>query len=665
MQREWHQNGAQTRVTLACLCASYLLALLPLYGELNLLVYLVSLLAIGWRSGNLLRRWPLPSRRLLNSLALLCGIGILLISRHAGLLNAMLNLLVVASALKFVECRHRRDIGGHILALFFLGALTFVYHQHWLMLFYLLAMVTLNLAALLSLYYPAPARPQLRQAGVLLLQSLPLMLLFFVIMPRLDPLWKMPDARQAKTGLSEQINPEQISQLTQSSELVFRARFDAPPPQARYWRTLVYEQFDGHAWQQSYLQTLWQQQALAGELPMPAPGGAGQGYQLLTEPSNQSWLYTLEGSVSQEPNLVRTPTGVLLSRIPLLQKARFTLQWHADQPLEPRLSARRRADTLQLPAHGNPLTRALAQRWRQRYPDDKQLLQQAMAYLRDGGFRYTLNPVAMGTQDGIDQLLFRNKEGFCAHYASALAFLLRAAGIPARLVGGYLGGEYQPQEKLVSVHQFDAHAWVEVWLAGGWQRVDPTMMVAPDRLTQGLDTLLGEGDFIAQDPFSLSRYRHVMLLNTLRLMLANIDYHWSLWVLNYDHTRQEAFLKQLFGDSLWRRALGLLAGAGLCAALIWGGYWLRQRRTPQDPWLRHYQRACQLLARAGYPRHEGETPLHYLQRLQQQGCRAAPALAELTATFVQRRYMPAGGRDDAGQRQLRRQQWRALRRQLG
>ena len=251
MQLEWHQRMEQKQVTLACLCVSYLLALAPLYSELNLVVYLVSLLAIGWRIGSLLRRWSLPSRLLLNGIALLCGLGILLLSRHAGLLVAMLNLLVVASALKFVECRHRRDIGGHILALFFLGALTFVYHQHWLMVLYLLAMVTLNMAALLSLYFPAPARQQLRQAALLLLQSLPLMLLFFVIMPRLDPLWKMPDARQARTGLSEQINPEQISQLTQSSELVFRARFTGQPPQARYWRTLVYEQFDGHAWSQS------------------------------------------------------------------------------------------------------------------------------------------------------------------------------------------------------------------------------------------------------------------------------------------------------------------------------------------------------------------------------------------------------------------------------
>ncbi len=660
MQLEWHQRMEQKQVTLACLCVSYLLALAPLYSELNLVVYLVSLLAIGWRIGSLLRRWSLPSRLLLNGIALLCGLGILLLSRHAGLLVAMLNLLVVASALKFVECRHRRDIGGHILALFFLGALTFVYHQHWLMVLYLLAMVTLNMAALLSLYFPAPARQQLRQAALLLVQSLPLMLLFFVIMPRLDPLWKMPDARQARTGLSEQINPEQISQLTQSSELVFRARFTGQPPQARYWRTLVYEQFDGHAWSQSYIQLLWQQQALSGRYPTPPAASAPVGYALYVEPSNQHWLYTLEGSRSRTAEAVATPTGTLLSRLPLVQAARFDLDWPADLPQESRLSAKRRMDNLQLPHGGNPQARALAARWRQQAQDDRLVLQQARDFFSQHPFSYTLSPVAMAHNDGLDQFLFQQREGFCAHYASALAFLLRAAGIPARLVGGYLGGEYQPQQQLLSVHQFDAHAWVEVWLDNRWQRVDPTLWVSPGRLTQGLDTLLGEGDFLAQDPFSLSRYRHVMLLNTLRLWLANVDYQWTVWILNYDQNRQTALLKRLFGDGLWMRALLLLGGALACLALVAGLQWLLRARVKQDPAVRLYHQACRRLAQGGYPRSPTETPLQYLQRLEQADCPAAPALAALTSHFLHYRYAAPPGTSLAPLRQ----QLRQLQRQL-
>jgi len=633
------------RSTLGWISASYGLAVLPLYSELSPLIYGIALLAIGWRYAIEQGRSRMPSQRQLNGAAVLGSLLIAVLSPQLGLVGSIFNLLVMGCTLKFLEFRQRRDLGLHILALFFLGGLSFVYHQHWLVTLYLLTSVLLNTAALLSLYLPTGRREQLRQASLLVAQSIPLMLVLFVILPRLGPLWQMPQTQRAITGLGEEVNPENITELTRSSELVFRASFSGPPPTERYWRTLVHESFDGHSWRMSPGLRDWQnqQQSRRYQPWRATPStqhwqGASRDYRLYTEPSNQSWVYTLALSSSPDQTLLETPVQTLISPTPLTQKQQFALRYFPQQPSEPKLSPQRRQQNLALPVDGNPQARAMAAGLRRQFPDDDQaLLQAALQYFRQQPFFYTLNPPPL-SGDSIDQFLFSTRAGFCAHYASSLAFILRAAGIPARLVTGYLGGEYHPEDDYVSVHQFDAHAWIEVWQPGGWQRVDPTLMVAPDRIEQGLDALMRDQGFLAEDPLSLSRYRHIALLNHLRLALASLDYHWTVWILNYDAQAQEGLFKRWFSSGIGGRLLILLGGTLLALAIAIALGWLYRRKTPPDPLLHLYQQACLYLARSGSPRLPAETPSAYQDRLLQQGHPAARTLERITDAYLHGRY---------------------------
>ena len=630
---------ATSKLTLAWLCSSYGLAILPLYSELSPLIYAIALLAIGWRYLTLLGKVRLLTPWQLKATALLGCVLIAVLALQQGILGSILNLLVLGCALKFLEFRQRRDLRLHILALYFLGGITFVFHQQWYFLLYLLLSVTLNTAALLSLQMPQRKGPQLSQAALLIGQSIPLMLVLFIVLPRVGPLWQLPNTKRATTGLSEQISPEQISELTRSSELVFRAHFPSEPPAVRYWRTLVHESFDGHSWSMSPQLQQWQRSRL--QLPFPEPQvqwpGPKLDYQLYVEPNYHHWVYSLDLSSSPDPTLSLTPTLTQISLNPLTQSRQFTLSYYPEQNKEPRLSEARRRFNLALPPSGNPRSRQLAQQWKEQYADPQQLIQVAMNYFREQPFYYTLRPPPLSTE-GIDDFLFTTRAGFCAHYASSLAFLLRSAGIPTRLVTGYLGGEYHATEGYVSVHQFDAHAWVEAWLPGGWQRLDPTLMVAPDRVTMGLDELMRDQGFLAQDPLSLARYRQIPLLNDLRLLLADLDYQWTVWILNYNSSAQQDLLKRWLADGLGGR-IALMVGGSLLAILIACGIgWLYRPRQRRDPLLQLYQQACQRLARSGWPRQVNETPLQYVARLARYGHPAAATMRQLTLRYLQLRY---------------------------
>ena len=630
---------ATSKLTLAWLCSSYGLAILPLYSELSPLIYAIALLAIGWRYLTLLGKVRLLTPWQLKATALLGCVLIAVLALQQGILGSILNLLVLGCALKFLEFRQRRDLRLHILALYFLGGITFVFHQQWYFLLYLLLSVTLNTAALLSLQMPQRKGPQLSQAALLIGQSIPLMLVLFIVLPRVGPLWQLPNTKRATTGLSEQISPEQISELTRSSELVFRAHFPSEPPAVRYWRTLVHESFDGHSWSMSPQLQQWQRSRL--QLPFPEPQvqwpGPKLDYQLYVEPNYHHWVYSLDLSSSPDPTLSLTPTLTQISLNPLTQPRQFTLSYYPEQSKEPRLSEARRRFNLALPPSGNPRSRQLAQQWKEQYADPEQLIQVAMNYFREQPFYYTLRPPPLST-DGIDDFLFTTRAGFCAHYASSLAFLLRSAGIPTRLVTGYLGGEYHAAEGYVSVHQFDAHAWIEAWLPGGWQRLDPTLMVAPDRVTMGLDELMRDQGFLAQDPLSLARYRQIPLLNDLRLLLADLDYQWTVWILNYNSSAQQDLLKRWLADGLGGR-IALLVGGSLLAILIAGGIgWLYRPRQRLDPLLQLYQQACQRLACSGWPRQADETPLQYVARLARIGHPATATMRQLTLRYLQLRY---------------------------
>ncbi len=574
------------------------------------------LLAAAWRVMMLRGRWGLPSWWLKHLMLLLAVVGVRL---HYGSfigLEPTVALLISAFCLKLFEARQRRDAYLLLFLGFFVAATQFLFDQSLLSALYMLLPVLLLVAALEALHRSdrdGCSLAPLRSALLLSAQALPLMVLLFLVMPRFAPLWQVPMARDsARTGMSEQMGPGDIANLSQSAELAFRAVFDGsvPPASALYWRGLVLDQFDGRHWRQGRFSDA--PRAMIGEEPVR---GAVLDYQVFLEPTGQRWLFALERPFRIDQRTLLTYDYRLIAFEPLYAKFGYRARALPEAVLDQHLDARLRERNLQLPqgvngeAAGNPRTRAWVEGLRQQHRDDAALVRALLEHFRREPFVYTLRPPLLGS-DAIDEFLFDTRRGFCEHYASAFTFALRAAGVPARAVIGYQGGEVNPLNGTVLVHQFDAHAWSEVWLEGrGWVRFDPTAAVAPQRIERGLEGAVASGEFLAGSPLSANRYRGIAALNRLRLQLDQVNYQWTRLVLNYRDDTQQQILQQLLGGlQPWRIAVFLIGGGlllfGAVALLL---FW-RQRPPPLPPAQRLYQKLCRRLARLGYPRPVGMAP---------------------------------------------------------
>lgn len=637
-------------LTLLWLTVSYSLLTLSLYQQLHPAIYGCALLTLVWRYRITLWQATPPPHWLINLLTA-AGLGVLfLLWRQQGFLPAMLNLLVLGCTLKFLEFGSQRHLAWHAISLFFLCALTFIYRQSLAFTLLMTGVVVLNTLALLSTFQLTGWRDQCRVVGRLLLLSLPLLVCQFLLLPHLGPMWRMPDVKKATTGLSDTMAPGEIAELSRSSDLAFRARFDGPMPAVSqlYWRALVLEEFDG---------VRWSAPAELRELPSYAGSGAAARfaqtgnlnafvwpvpswrYQLVVEPTQRQWLFALDYSQPQEPDVYFSRYGTLYLARPLQQKRQVTLQYFPQAAVQGDLPVWQRRQNLLLPADINPQTDALVEELRLAHPDDPDLAQAMMQFFARGRFVYTLNPPLLSGANQIDDLLFATRRGFCAHFASALAYMLRHAGIPARVVTGYLGGEVDPAGAFVSVYQFNAHAWVEAWLQGRWQRLDPTLMVAPGRAEANLDQVLPADETRLRDPFSLASYSHTLLLARVHQWLTEIDYRWSVWVLNYDNQRQAQWLASLHGNNLLVRAGLMVGGLLLTLLLALLPAWWRRRHRHKDPVLATYLTACQRIAnRYGLPRQAQETPQQYLHRLTALPASVWQTMRQLTEHLEAARY---------------------------
>jgi hypothetical protein len=324
--------------------------------------------------------------------------------------------------------------------------------------------------------------------------------------------------------------------------------------------------------------------------------------------------------------------------------------------LEPELSAWRRSTELALPGDANPRARALAQELRGAVPDDREFVDSVLAYFTSNPFVYTLQPPLLPGDNPMDQFLFETRRGFCEHYAYAFVVMMRAAGVPARIVAGYMGGEVNPVNRTVIVHQFDAHAWTEVWLAGeGWVRVDPTAAVAPDRVEWGLErAVAGEGTFLADSPLSPLRYRRIDWINSLRLRYDALTYNWQAWVTSFNSEQQYQLLRNVFGDISARTFIAVLLGTwALVLVPVAGSLLLRRRRHRLAPEDRHYLAFCEQMARLGLVREPDETPGDFAARAVRKLPRLKRQILEITARYEALAYAPDTGIREQHGKQLR------------
>jgi transglutaminase-like putative cysteine protease len=584
-----------------------------------------------------------PARQLPRSLLLLVtlagGGGVLL--HYDTLLgkNAGVALLVVMLLLKLLEVRSPRDARLAIFLCYFLVITNFLFTQSLLMAGYMFTVtlvITAALAASTAAGTAASHRHYLRLAAVLLAQALPLMLVLFLFFPRIEgPVWGMPkDAWAGMTGLGDSMSPGSLSKLVRSEAPAFRARFHerTPPAEQRYWRGPVLWQTDGRNWSTGSPELL----TLITE-PASHSDGTAYRYSITLEPHNKHWLLALDLPVKLSVPAIRTLDYQMLAHRPVRTRTRYdgtSLTGIDTGPLDSTL----RMAALQLPDAVSTRVQDLARGWRERSARDMEVVQQALAHFNRQDFVYTLEPPLLGA-DPVDEFLFGTRRGFCEHYAAAFVVLMRSAGIPARVVTGYQGGEYNPLGDYWLIRQSDAHAWAEVWLPdGGWQRVDPTAAVAPERIEHSLDMAGGAAgtaaSFRLPDSDLLGRN-----LRKLRYLLDAMNNQWYEWVLSYGPQRQLEFLAALGIDrASWKHmalALLLLTGLLLLGLALW---MLLRQPAARDPVQRAWLQFCSRLARLGLVRRSHEGPRDFARRV----VHARPALAgqvnAITMLYVALRY---------------------------
>ena len=474
----------------------------------------------------------------------------------------------------------------------------------------------------------------LRLSGRALLLALPLAVLLFVFFPRLPgAFWAIPRGDVALTGLSDTMTPGSIGQLAASYDPAFRAQFIGaiPPPQERYWRGPVLHEFDGYTWRR-----------VPGVLRERQPLeylGTPYTYRVTLEPSRRHWWIALDTPErSPDSRVILTYDEQLIAPEPVTQSVSFeALSYTHTRAVEPLDAAARRQDT-RLPPGGNPRSHALAQTLRQRAPSDAALVQAVLDYLRTGGFVYSLEPERLGP-DPVDDFLFNTRTGFCEHYASAFVMLMRAAGVPARLVTGYLGGEWNPYDGgYFVVRQADAHAWAEVWLPErGWTRVDPTAVVAPERLRHGILDLM-PGALSARERLLYSSPWIAQLLQ--RWDAANA--WWSDRVVKFDYAAQLELLTRFGIRSPDARYLGWAFMLALCAWLAIIAWHVGRSSRPNRPDLlaRAYQRLCRKLARIALTRTPHQGPLSFADTVSARRPDLELAVRPLLTRYAQLRYGP-------------------------
>lgn len=668
----WQQWAATLLLGLGSL--PLLFSLRPQIGLFVLALLLISGAAI---------RWPglQPNRVALLALTLLGGLNVLqayhsLVGQYAG--SALLLTMVT---LKRLETRTRRDLRVLMSAFGFLLAIQFLFSESpWLLLW--LSLMLVGAVALLADLAAAPreASDRWRQwqrggrlALVLCLQSVPLALVLFVLFPRLDaPLWDLGlGDRRGVTGLKDWMEPGSISELIISGEDAFRVRFEPGsepniPSAQFYWRGPVLWHTNGRRWLPRYRAEDPPRPDAAQRMPMRTTRGDPIRYSVMLEPTDQRWLFALELPTVLPKRARLTPDFQLIAAEPVKDLKRYQASSVLDAEFRD-LHPSHRAAALQLPPTVTPRMRELVANWRAQAGSpqatggqglggpatseptaqgaartdpatlDRAVVQQALRFFNEPPFRYTLLPPRLGANPA-DEFLFETQAGFCEHYASSFVLLMRLAAIPARIVTGYLGGDYNPLSGDYLVRQSDAHAWAEVWLEGsGWTRVDPTAAIASERVERDPRmTALGRSApvrFQIDDQGALAG-----LIRGARLFADALDSGWKNWVLGFSRTDQLQLLDRLGLGALREYGLAILMVIAASVVMLAWALALARAPKPSDPVQRCWHRFGRRLARVGLApgRHEG--PLHYRNRIIASRPDLRPAVTTIVSRYLALRY---------------------------
>ena len=583
---------------------------------------------------------PVPTLWIRGALTLAAFVGVFAGFGRINGATAGVALLVFMLLIKLCEMRSHRDIMMVLTLACFLLATQFLFSQNLAMALYLALGVWLLIGVFVqaNMSESGRARTAGREALWLMLLALPVAAALFILFPRIPgPLWGLPDGGggAATTGLSDSMRPGSVAALAQSDAVALRARFPdgrVPPPAARYWRGPVFWDFDSGRWH------------TRGEAPARRPpeirGGRALGVDITLAPSRQRWLIALDVPVAADRRSELSTGATLLSAAPIDQRIRYIARSRLGAALDARLTPAAAARARRLPAAGNPRARALAARWERESTAPAEIVQRALHFFREQAFFYTLTPPPVGRGgDGIDAFLFDTRHGFCEHYAGAFTFLMRAAGLPARVVTGYQGAAHSTLGDYWIVRNSDAHAWSEVWLSGqGWVRVDPTAAVDPARVNQGIGAAMGD---TAGSPLPFMARGGGSGWYQARMLWDAIDAGWNRWFLAYGPALQQRLLGALGLAGLGAMVLALtLSVAGLLVLVSLALAWRMRTPGTRDPVQRAWQRIDRRLTAIGLARAPAEGPIAFGERVAAERSDLAADIRALCADYARLRYAP-------------------------
>jgi protein-glutamine gamma-glutamyltransferase len=635
------EQRSLSRALLLHLSAVALLVLLPFVVFQPWTISALSAFLIGWRGYSAWRDQSSPPKWLLLPMAL-AGLGLIylaygqIIGKLPGL--AMLSMLL---PLKLLESRDVRDARAALLLACFLMIGLFLHAQSmWIAAVVGVAALGV-VAALARLQDEAISlKRSLRISLTLCGQGVPLMVVLFLLFPRASgPLWGLPlDAYSGMTGLSDRMAPGSISTLIESADIAFRVEFQGPPPPPaqRYWRGPVLTQFDGREWSPT-----WSGTHISA--PYDVTGTAYR-YAITIEPNNERWLMAMDYPASTEAGRIGDDF-TLLARAPVRSRQRYELTSYPDSRvgLDENADLLRRA--LSLPADSNPRTVAMASAWRNEQPAMR--IERILGFMRRQGLQYTLYPPSLGEHTA-DEFLFDTRRGFCEHFASAFAVMARAAGVPARVVTGYQGGEFNPVDGTLVVRQSDAHAWTEVWLPQrGWVRIDPTAASFPQRIDGGVSMALPRNE-----PLPFAVRDDLPWLRGLRHQWEALNNRWNQWVLGYNASRQSGLFNAIGMPKVsWRDLVGLMA-LTIVAWLAWLAWHTWPAQARRDALDRAWHRLARRVRLNPKP---WEPAGAFAQRVAHEHPHIAREVSQIAERYATLRYGAQGARAE---------QIRALRRDI-
>ena len=631
------------RMGFAWLLVTQVFILFPHLLRFPMLLLPLWVICTFWRIMIYQGRWSYPSKWVKTNLVIFSVIAIVVVEKRWLNVEATVLTLLMAFLLKLIEMKNQRDVLVVIYLAYFVIVTELIFSQTMLAGLYMvssLLLVTTSLVAIQTAENEVHFFHPVKISSKILLLSLPIMLVGFLVFPRLDPLWAVPmPAGAGKTGVSGTMSPGLFSQLAKSDELAFRVEFEGEMPALKdlYWRGVVLTKYDGKTWSPINEEKLQQPLSEDIEISVDTPRYK---YHVVMEPNNSEWMFPLLGTMKSDADAFYLNDFTMRHNDIIDQRKSWDFESYPDAMINPVAYRYHLTAALKLPKDYNPRTRELAKNLYSQSRSDQDYITKVLQHFRVEPFFYTLNPPLL-QKNSIDDFLFNSRRGFCEHYAGAFVFLARAADIPARVVVGYQGGDINPYEHYVTVRQFDAHAWAEVWyLDEGWVRVDPTYAVAPERIERGgQESLQSQEGFLAEAPFSPIRYRDYVWVRAMQHRVDQANFLWNNWVMGYEGKKQETVLKKLLGDTSIKSLALFMLSAFVGVPLIMAIYFSwKYRPAPLSKVEKIYRRFLKKMAKKGLPKAPAEGPMDYRKRLIEKWPNSEEMVSAITRQYLMLSY---------------------------